>query len=96
MNQTREAHHSARPLHVGWWVAEVRRRLDDPPVEILLSVVTGYAAYLPAEMELQKARDTTAGPEKPLGERDAHAPTTSPKHPPSLRRTQARRSSATI
>jgi monovalent cation/hydrogen antiporter len=36
-------------LLVGWLVAEVRRRLDDPPVEILLSVVTGYAAYLPAE-----------------------------------------------
>jgi hypothetical protein len=24
-------------------------------------------------MELQTARDTTAGPEQPLGERDAHA-----------------------
>jgi monovalent cation/hydrogen antiporter len=34
---------------VGWLVAEVRRRLDDPPVEIVLSVVTGYAAYLPAD-----------------------------------------------
>ena len=36
-------------LVVGWLVAEVRRRLEDPPVEIVLSVVTGYAAYLPAE-----------------------------------------------
>jgi monovalent cation/hydrogen antiporter len=36
-------------LAVGWLVAEVRRRLEDPPVEIVLSVVTGYAAYLPAE-----------------------------------------------
>jgi CPA1 family monovalent cation:H+ antiporter len=36
-------------LLVGWLVAEVRRRLDDPPVEIALSVVTGYAAYLPAD-----------------------------------------------
>jgi len=36
-------------LLVGWLVAEVRRRLDDPPVEIVLSVVTGYAAYLPAD-----------------------------------------------
>jgi hypothetical protein len=35
MNQTHEA---ARPLHVGWLVAGVRRRLDDPPVEIVLSV----------------------------------------------------------
>jgi membrane protein len=30
-------------------------------------------AELNAEMELQTAKDTTAGPEKPLGERDAHA-----------------------
>ena len=36
-------------LAVGWLVAEVRRRLDDPPVEIIVTVVTGYAAYLPAE-----------------------------------------------
>jgi NhaP-type Na+/H+ or K+/H+ antiporter len=27
----------------------VRKRLDDPPVEITISLVTGYAAYLPAE-----------------------------------------------
>ncbi|HSK97355.1 MAG TPA: Na+/H+ antiporter [Euzebyales bacterium] len=36
-------------LLVGWIVVEVRRRLDDPVVEIVVSVVTGYAAYLPAE-----------------------------------------------
>ena len=36
-------------LLVGWLVAEVRRRLDDPPVEIMLSLATGYAAYLPAD-----------------------------------------------
>jgi monovalent cation/hydrogen antiporter len=36
-------------LLVGWLVAEARRRLDDPPVEIMLSLVTGYAAYLPAD-----------------------------------------------
>jgi CPA1 family monovalent cation:H+ antiporter len=36
-------------LAVGWLVAEARRRLDDPPVEIMLSLVTGYAAYLPAD-----------------------------------------------
>ncbi|HEV8374020.1 MAG TPA: Na+/H+ antiporter, partial [Actinomycetota bacterium] len=34
---------------VGWLVAVVRRRLEDPPAEIVLTVVTGYAAYLPAE-----------------------------------------------
>ncbi|HET9289856.1 MAG TPA: Na+/H+ antiporter, partial [Actinomycetes bacterium] len=37
-------------LLVGWLVAEVRRRLDDPVVEIVVSVVTGYLAYLPAEL----------------------------------------------
>jgi NhaP-type Na+/H+ or K+/H+ antiporter len=31
-------------------VAELRRRLDDPVVEIVVSVFTGYAAYLPAEL----------------------------------------------
>ncbi|MGH2788415.1 MAG: Na+/H+ antiporter [Actinomycetota bacterium] len=36
-------------LVVGWLVAEVRRRLDDPPIEIVVTLVTGYAAYLPAE-----------------------------------------------
>jgi monovalent cation/hydrogen antiporter len=37
-------------LVVGWLIAEVRRRLDDPVVEIVISVVTGYVAYLPAEL----------------------------------------------
>ena len=36
-------------LVVGWVVAYVRERLDDPPVEITISLFTGYAAYLPAE-----------------------------------------------
>jgi monovalent cation/hydrogen antiporter len=37
-------------LAVGWLVAEARRRIDDPVVEIVVSVATGYAAYLPAEL----------------------------------------------
>jgi len=37
-------------LLVGWLVAELRGRLDDPVVEIVVSVFTGYAAYLPAEL----------------------------------------------
>ena len=37
-------------LLVGWLVAEPRRRLEDPVVEIVVSVVTGYVAYLPAEL----------------------------------------------
>ena len=37
-------------LVAGWLVAELRRRLDDPVVEIVVSVVTGYVAKLPAEL----------------------------------------------
>jgi CPA1 family monovalent cation:H+ antiporter len=36
-------------LAVGWVVAKIRRRLDDPPVEITISLFTAYAAYLPAQ-----------------------------------------------
>jgi monovalent cation/hydrogen antiporter len=36
-------------LLVGRLAAAVRRRMDDPPAEIVLSLVTGYAAYLPAD-----------------------------------------------
>ncbi len=36
-------------LAIGWLVAQVRRRLDDAPVEIALSLLTAYFAYLPAE-----------------------------------------------
>jgi len=36
-------------LVVGFLVAEVRRRLEDPPIEITISLFTGYAAFLPAE-----------------------------------------------
>jgi NhaP-type Na+/H+ or K+/H+ antiporter len=30
-------------------IAEIRKRLDDPPVEVTISLLTGYAAYVPAE-----------------------------------------------
>ena len=35
-------------LAVGWIVRQVRKRLDDPPVEIAIAVLSGYLAYLPA------------------------------------------------
>src|SRR5947208_98947 len=35
-------------LAVGWLVRHVRRRLDDPPVEIAIGVLSGYLVYLPA------------------------------------------------
>ena len=36
-------------LAVGWVSAMILRRLDDPPVEVLLSLVIPFAAYLPAD-----------------------------------------------
>jgi monovalent cation/hydrogen antiporter len=36
-------------LAVGFVIREVRRRLDNPPVEITISILSGYFAYLPAE-----------------------------------------------
>ena len=36
-------------LAAGAVIAEIRRRLDDIPVEITISLLSGYAAYLPAE-----------------------------------------------
>jgi len=34
---------------VGWVIRNVRARIDDPPTEITISILSGYAAYLPAE-----------------------------------------------
>jgi membrane protein len=39
----------------------------------LSAFVVLVGAELNSEMELQTAKDTTSGPEKPMGERDAHA-----------------------
>ena len=36
-------------LATGWLASQVQRRLDDPPVQITLSILTPYAAYLPAQ-----------------------------------------------
>ena len=35
-------------LAVGYVIAEIRRRLDDPPVEVTIALLSGYFAYLPA------------------------------------------------
>jgi monovalent cation/hydrogen antiporter len=37
-------------LAVGYGVRQVRRRLDYPPAEVTISLLTGYFAYLPAEL----------------------------------------------
>jgi CPA1 family monovalent cation:H+ antiporter len=36
-------------LAVGFVIGEIRRRLDDAPTEMTISLVTGYVAFLPAE-----------------------------------------------
>ena len=37
-------------LVVGFVVAEIRRRLDDPLTEVTISLLTAYAAYIPADV----------------------------------------------
>lgn len=36
-------------LVVGWIVTQARRRIEDPPTEMAISLLTAYAAYIPAE-----------------------------------------------
>jgi Na+/H+ antiporter len=36
-------------LVAGKVIAELRRRIDDPPVEVTISLLSGYAGYVPAE-----------------------------------------------
>jgi CPA1 family monovalent cation:H+ antiporter len=36
-------------LTVGYLTAKIQKRIDDPPIEITLSLLTPFAAYLPAE-----------------------------------------------
>ncbi len=36
-------------LLVGWIVSHVQRRLDDPPIQITISLLTPFAAYIPAD-----------------------------------------------
>jgi CPA1 family monovalent cation:H+ antiporter len=37
-------------LVVGWLIRQLRRRLDNPPLEITIALLSGYFAYLPAEL----------------------------------------------
>ncbi len=36
-------------LAVGWLATQIQRRLDDPPVQITISLLTPFASYLPAD-----------------------------------------------
>jgi hypothetical protein len=44
-------------LAVGWLVARFQRRLDDPPVQITISLLTPFAAYIPAGNATQCGRN---------------------------------------
>jgi Na+/H+ antiporter len=37
-------------LVVGWLIRGIRRRLDNPPAEITISLLTGYVAFIPADL----------------------------------------------
>jgi Na+/H+ antiporter len=37
-------------LGVAWIVRQARRRLDNPPAEVTISLLTGYFAFIPAEL----------------------------------------------
>jgi monovalent cation/hydrogen antiporter len=37
-------------LAVGWVMRQVRRRIDNPPAEISLALLTGYFAFIPAQV----------------------------------------------
>ena len=37
-------------LAVAWIIRQVRLRLDNPPAEITISLLTGYLAFIPAEL----------------------------------------------
>jgi monovalent cation/hydrogen antiporter len=37
-------------LVVGWLIRQIRRRLDNPPAEITISLLTGYVAFIPADL----------------------------------------------
>ena len=50
LRRQRRSAASAVGLAVGWIVRQVRRRLDNPPAEITISLLTGYFAFLPAEL----------------------------------------------
>jgi Na+/H+ antiporter len=36
-------------LAAGWLIRQIRSRIDDPPTEMTISILSGYVGYLPAE-----------------------------------------------
>ena len=37
-------------LALGWVIRQVRQRLDNPPVEITIALMTGYFTFIPANL----------------------------------------------
>ena len=37
-------------LALGWVIRQVRRRIDNPPVEITIALMTGYFTFIPANL----------------------------------------------
>src|SRR5207247_5980616 len=60
-------------LAVGWVVAWIRSRLSDVPVEITVSLLTPYAAYLPAELICGSAILAAVTPGLYLGTRSSRS-----------------------
>ena len=58
-----------RQLQRDLWLARRRDRLHDLDLDLGIVVLVG--AELNAEMEHQTARDTTVGPDRPMGQRGA-------------------------
>jgi len=59
-------------LAVGWLVAQIRARLQDTPVEITISLLTPYAAFLPAELLGASGVIATVAAGLYLGRRGSH------------------------
>ena len=63
---------SAIGLTVGWVMAQIRSRLEDTPVEITISLLTPYAAFLPAAQLGASGVIATVAAGLYLGRRGSH------------------------
>jgi CPA1 family monovalent cation:H+ antiporter len=63
---------SAIGLAVGWIIAQVRTRIEDTPVEITISLLTPYAAFLPAQQLGVSGVIATVAAGLYLGRRGSH------------------------
>jgi CPA1 family monovalent cation:H+ antiporter len=59
-------------LAVGWLIAHIRSRIEDTPVEVTISLLTPYAAFLPAEQLGASGVIATVAAGLYLGRRGSH------------------------